>query len=264
MLANQMKEESLYAVAQSVGLEPSPDSTRLEDFSEPTFCALCSGTGWELISGNGVRPCGCRTQDHRAKLLKAARVTQRYAECTLQNYYPTKGNGSQLRAFNYAYRLVHEYPIVDRGLLFSGSVGVGKTHLAVAILHGLIEKGIPALFYEYGSLLKSIQASYNQSSHTTEMQILQPVFEAEVLVLDELGALKPTEWALDTIRLIIGTRYSEKKLTIITTNYRDCKNGSQDETLEDRIGLRLRSRLHQMCKTVEVEGGDYRKSFDLE
>jgi DNA replication protein DnaC len=90
----------------------------------------------------------------RKKLLEAARIPRRYGGCSLNNYQPAANNGSQLRAFNYAFRLAREYPLADRGLLFMGTCGVGKTHLSVAILRELIEKrGVPCLFYEFGSLL---------------------------------------------------------------------------------------------------------------
>lgn len=91
-------------------------------------CTTCFGTGMEVVPGKGARRCRCREQNHRARLLAAAHIPRRYRECTLQSYRPEKGNGSQLRAFNYAYRLVTEYPGVDRGLLFTGTVGVGKLH----------------------------------------------------------------------------------------------------------------------------------------
>src|SRR5918911_2664900 len=111
-----------------------------------------------------------RAQNSQAKLLEAARIPRRYDQCSLQNYYPAKGNGTQLRAFQYAWRLAREYPAVDRGLLLMGTVGVGKTHLTVAILRELIEKkGVPCLFYEFGTLLKEIQNSYNPISQTSEL-----------------------------------------------------------------------------------------------
>lgn len=196
------------------------------------------------------------------KLLADACIPKVYTESSLQTYQPSKGNLSQLRALNYAHNLVRDYPIVDRGILFMGSVGVGKTHLSVGILRGLIEKGISCRFYEYRSLLKEIQSSYNPNTNTTEMGILESLFEYEVIILDELGAARPTEWVQDTIGLIINSRYNEKKLTILTTNYLDRRETSMDETLEDRIGARLRSRLYQMCKTVEIDGDDYRRQLD--
>ena len=225
-------------------------------------CSFCYGSGMEVVPGKGARRCRCRNENRRIKLFEAANIPRRHCECSLESYKPAKGNGSQLLAFNYAFRLVREYPAVDRGLLFMGTCGVGKTHLSVAILRGLVEKGIPSLFYEFGSLLKAIQNSYNPISQTSELKVLAPVFEAEVLVLDELGASKPTDWVRDTMMQIINTRYNDRKLTIFTTNYLDGRRAERDETLEDRIGVRLRSRLFEMCKTVMIEGDDYRKIFD--
>ena len=194
--------------------------------------------------------------------MSAARIPLRYGACSLQNYEPARGNGSQLAAFNYAYQLVGEYPAVDRGLLLMGTVGVGKTHLSVAILRSLVEKKTPCLFYEFGALLKEIQSSYNPVSQTSELNVLAPVYEAEVLVLDELGAVKVTDWARETMMQVIGTRYNNRRLSNFTTNYTDARRHAAEETLEERIGVRLRSRLYEMCRTVMIEGDDYRRRFD--
>ena len=213
----------------------------------------------EVVAGKGARRCRCRAEERRTKLLEAARIPRRYERCSLANYQVAPGNGSQLQAFNYAFKLVDEYPAVDRGLLLTGPVGTGKTHLSVAVLRGLLEKGIPCLFYEFGALLKEIQNTFDPVSQASELKVLAPVYETEVLVLDELGASKPTDWVRDTMMQIIGTRYNERRLTIFTTNYGDARRQPEEETLEDRVGVRLRSRLYEMCKTVAVEGEDYRR-----
>ncbi|HEV2880807.1 MAG TPA: ATP-binding protein [Pyrinomonadaceae bacterium] len=240
------------------------DKAAAQSGESPSSCVYCYGSGMEVVAGKGARRCRCREQGGRTKMLEGARIPRRYDGCSLHNYFPAPNNGTQLKAFNYAFRLVREYPAVDRGLLFMGTVGVGKTHLSVAILRGLMEKGVPCLFYEFGSLLKEIQDSYNKISHTSELRLLAPVYQAEVLVLDELGASKPTDWVRDTMMQIIGTRYNDKKLTIFTTNYLDARRAATDETLEDRVGVRLRSRLFEMCKTVHIEGEDYRRRFDTQ
>ncbi|HEX8845121.1 MAG TPA: ATP-binding protein [Pyrinomonadaceae bacterium] len=248
--------------SESANNSPSPAAPAIRHDEAPSVCAFCYGTGMEVVPGKGARRCRCRIEDRRAKLMEGALIPRRYSGCSLQSYKPAKGNSSQLLAFNYAFRLVREYPDVDRGLLLMGACGVGKTHLSVAILRSLSEKGVPCLFYEFGALLKEIQNSYNAISQTSELKVLAPIFEAEVLVLDELGASKPTDWVRDTMMQIINTRYNDKKLTIFTTNYLDGRRSERDETLEDRIGVRLRSRLYEMCKTVLIEGEDYRKKFD--
>lgn len=104
----------------------------------------------EVVAGKGARRCQCRTREAQTKLLEAARIPRRYSECSLSTYHLASNNGSQLRAFNLAYRLVREYPTIDQGLLLTGPCGMGKTHLTVAIIRGLVERGVPCLFYEFG------------------------------------------------------------------------------------------------------------------
>src|SRR5438128_2194451 len=174
-MSNQASAQRLEIMPDSIeSIEPGQRFS--SPSPEPVTCSFCYGSGMEVVPGKGARRCRCRTQNTQARLLEAARIPRRYAECSLSNYQPAKNNGSQLRAFNYAYRLAREYPTVDRGLLFMGTCGIGKTHLSVAILHELIEKkGVSCLFYEFGSLLKEIQNSYDPVSQTSELTVLAPV-----------------------------------------------------------------------------------------
>jgi DNA replication protein DnaC len=183
-------------------------------------------------------------------------------------------------AYRAARRFVDSYPKEKNGLLLVGNSGVGKTHLAVGIAKALIrERGVECVFYDYAELLKQIQESYNPSVKVTELGLLRPVFETEVLVLDDLGSVRPTEWRWDTIRLMLNTRYNDNRTTIITTNFADepakklfdpdapgrsesfaaARAAARDDTLGDRIGERMRSRLHEMCLIVKMEGVDYRQ-----
>jgi DNA replication protein DnaC len=260
-MAAEGNPQRLFVVSDEAG-RATHQSLNGQARAKPNVCPLCSGSGWELVPDRGARACCCRNEEQRLRLIKAANLPRHYDGCTLSNYKPVMGNATQLRAFSYAYRLVEGYPGDDRGLLFMGSCGVGKTHLAVAVLRELLDKGVRCLFYDFGALLKAIQTSYNPNTHTSELEILAPVFEAEALVLDELGASKPTEWVLDTMLQIIRARYNDRKLTIFTSNYLDDRSGRESETLEDRIGVRLRSRLYEMCQTVVIDGEDYRKRFD--
>ena len=236
-------------------------------------CPKCQGTGWKNVDTGAERRvtrCDCRMQARTQALLNAARIPKRYEHCELSNFDfdgPCRGLATARLA---ACKFVEEYPVDKTGLLLIGSIGVGKTHLAVGIIRELIlGKGIPCLFYDYRELLKQIQNSYNSSVQATELDVLRPVFETEVLVLDELGAVKPTEWVWDTVSLILNTRYNDNRTTIITTNFDDRpasavagpRGATREETLGDRIGERMRSRLHEMCRIVRMEGQDFRQTL---
>src|SRR5499425_577651 len=234
-------------------------------------CAVCGGTGWKLAgSERRVTRCECRLKSRGEALLAFARIPKRYEHCELSNFEFDGPHRHLASARMAACKFVEEYPLDNTGLLLIGSIGVGKTHLAVGIMKELIvSKGIPCLFYDYRELLKQIQNSYNDSVKATELEVLRPVFETEVLVLDELGAVKPTEWVWDTVSLILNTRYNDNRTTIITTNFDDRPAGAvagprgaaREETLGDRIGERMRSRLHEMCRIIKMEGEDFRQTI---
>ena len=242
-------------------------------------CPICGGVGLvRVVSETGLwvsRACECQQTEREERRLAAAHIPERYRHCTLDSFETsfTGANRALSEALMTAREFVDGYPAytAGRGILFVGSIGVGKTHLATGILQRLArERGVRGLFCDYRELLKKIQNSYNPQVSTTELDLLKPVFEADVLVLDDLGAQKPNEWSWDIVALILNTRYNDKLSTIITTNYPDLPAGGGDltdaqraarePTLGDRIGDRMRSRLAEMCVRVQVTGNDFRQS----
>jgi DNA replication protein DnaC len=211
----------------------------------PSSCPVCDGTGWKQITVPGkasrMTRCDCRISARNDQLLEKAAVPARYRKCTLENFNIEMHeiSISVKNAHRDAQRFVQEYPLEKQGMLLIGSIGVGKTHLAVGMIHSLIkDKGIPCLFCDYRELLKEIQNSYNPAVQATELEILRPVLEIEVLLLDELGAVKSSEWVWDTVSYILNSRYNEQKTTIITTNFPDAPSaGSQRE--KSRIDRKL-------------------------
>jgi DNA replication protein DnaC len=246
-------------------------------------CPLCEGTGWKTLPANSSAPrdrrvtrCDCQLRTRAGAMLAAARIPKRYEHCELASYTADFPGAHPSLAFAHlsASRFAQEYdPRDGMGLLIIGKIGTGKTHLAVGITKDLVNRGVPCLFYDYRELLKEIQNSYNATVQTTELDVLRPVFETDVLVLDELGAVKPTEWVWDTVSLILNTRYNNNRTTIITTNFEDqpaagasgsispARAATRAETLGDRIGERMRSRLHEMCRVIKMDGEDFRQKF---
>ncbi len=258
MPGENTKTSNLRAVPK---IGSSAEQASVDDRPVEKACPKCYGSGMEVVPGLGARICECRQRDAHSLRLAKARIPRRYEKCHF-NSYQLAANDSQRRARDACFEFANKYPAVDHGILLTGPVGVGKTHLAVSIIKGLTERGFPCLFYEFGSLLKEIQDSYNPNTRNSELGILAPVLSTDVLVLDELGSSKPTDWVHDTMYHIINTRYNDRKFTIFTTNYPDERPGDGRETLEDRIGVRTRSRLFEMCRTIRLDGDDFRRNFD--
>lgn len=241
---------------------------------EPQSCLKCGGTGWKDVVSEGERRvtrCDCFLRTQAKHLRTVSEIPARYVDCEFSNY-EAGGNDGLATAKIKIETWASQYPLDRGGLLLVGPSGVGKTHLSVAALKQLTEKGVHCLFCDYRELLKKIQNSYNPSVQTTELDLLRPVFETEVVLLDDLGAVKPSEWVWDTVSLILNARYNEKLTTIITSNFLDGasaaaeridapRRASREETLGDRIGERMRSRLFEMCRLVLVNGKDYRQKF---
>ena len=246
------------------------------------ICPICEGTGWKSIESGKERRvtrCDCTQRPRNERLLAQARIPKRYEHCELSNFEFEGPHKSLLPARMAAYKFIEGYPLDKTGLLLIGRAGVGKTHLAVGIIKELIaSKGISCIFYDHRELLKEIQNSYDRSVEVTEMDVLVPVLTTEVLVFDDLGSNKASEWAGETISHILNTRYNENRTTIITTNFENLpaaaalppgeaidrfkiRAASREETLGDRIGERMRSRLHEMCRIVKLDGEDFRQKY---
>jgi DNA replication protein DnaC len=281
-------------------------------------CPVCQGSGWKVVerttagakalaadrSGSAAGepkmvwavPCDCTTADRAGHVLGRARVPERYRHCDFENYETDNEienvSREQLAAWNRSLtqaklivrRFAQEFSPVremqsENGLLLMGPCGAGKTHLAVAALKDIVQRGHSGLFYDYRELLKEIQDSYNAESQATEMGVLEPVLQAEILVLDDVGSSKPSLWALETVGHVLNTRYNEKRVTLLTTNFLDsdtAANGAApgpsprvvgmraptiEDSLTERVGKRIRSRLYEMCRTVEIFAPDYRKEI---
>jgi len=275
-------------------------------------CPQCGGTGWKIVerpdqpagatpfaqpqTKSGASsgepklvwavPCECTLEDRASSIFIKARIPERYRHCDFENFDTDlqydHASPSEVASWNRSLEqsrvivqgFARDFPAgTEHGLLLMGPCGVGKTHLAVAAVQQIMRRGHTCLFYDYRELLKEIQNSYNAESQSTEMSVLEPVLNADVLLLDDLGASKPSLWALETLGHILNSRYNDKRVTLATTNFLDGdasprsarssapRPSAVEDTLADRVGARIRSRLYEMCRTVEMVAPDYRKEI---
>ena len=146
-----------------------------------------------------------------------------------------------------------------------GPSGLGKTHLAIGTISELtLSHGVRCIFKDFFNLLSELRQAYSEG--TPENEIIRPLVDTEVLVIDELGKGKSNEWELNILDQLISRRYNASKKTLITTNYVShdiaVKTEAGKEILELRVGERIASRLYEMCQFLYLEGKDYRKTLN--
>ncbi len=245
-------------------------------------CPECGGRGQIFIEDeNGIssmRECACAGLMQRLKKVGEAGIPGKFTGAQFETYHPM--DASQKLALRIARDFVEDYGSSAQGLLFMGKPGLGKTHLAVSVIKMLIlEKGEDCKFVDFFQLLSDIRYGYSQN--LSEQAIINPYVAAPVLVIDELAKGRNTEWELTMLDQIISSRYNAAdKITLLTTNYSDqpavtkkkgkgdthveigASNGRKpfagEETLQERVGERIYSRLVEMCRLVKLNGDDYR------
>jgi len=229
-------------------------------------CNICQDSGWVLLQVGEreiARPCQCRRNEIRLLKVNHANIPLRFVGTELKSYFPDKENPSQAKAKKLSAKFIADYPAVSNGLLFHGATGVGKTRLLCSIGNELIKaKGCEVIYIDWNDLAREMKSGEDAASRdfATISQLIQRLARVELLLFDELGASRPSPWVEDNIYYLINRRYNDNLVTLFASNFFDSKIGSE-ETLSERIGLRIRSRLFEMAGSVEIRGADYRHKY---
>lgn len=242
-------------------------------------CRKCDETGYVFKTDEQGRehavPCECKRLDRKISLFNNARIPCQFYDATFDNFN-VEADPSLEEALRTASFLYRQYKNGNwKGLLFMGGVGVGKTRLVSTILRDFtLNHGIPGIFKEFSALLSEIRAGYDQG--LSESRVLEKINNVEILVIDELGKGRKSDWEINILDSIISNRYNMRRTTIFTTNYTDKKSTTlsepvlmkgekgemkekqKRETLEQRVYSRIYSRLKGMCDFVEMKGPDHR------
>ena len=224
-------------------------------------CPECNGTGLIIDASTLPRKaavCSCRHLNRRVELFNRAGLPARMHSKTLDLF--EERSPAQARTKTFIRRFTEDYAPGNRGFLLWGKPGTGKTHLVCSMSrHFLLEMGWSVKFIDFFQLLSDLKSGF--SDGRSEAELISPLVAPDVLIIDELGKGRATEWEISILDQLVSRRYNAGKTVIATTNYDPMKATGEDRMpgLLSRIDERIYPRLCELCEFIEIQGDDYRR-----
>ena len=191
------------------------------------------------------------------RIWERSNIGDYFKQCTFDNYDEKTGFGAYKHLCeDYAYTFDTDTSL---GLVLHGSLGVGKTHLVTAIGNHLVyEDGVSCYFAPVASLMRDIQKRFGKKSEDDKFDPEYLCKTVDLLILDDIGRQKNSEWAEQILFDIIDTRYRQKKPILITTNL-----NPEGYSFQENIGDAAASRIMNMCDFYRMNGEDYRVTHKM-
>lgn len=186
------------------------------------------------------------------KLFSISNLGERFSKSTFELFLDR--NGSET-AYKVAVKYVKNFKEWNgESLLLWGEPGNGKTHLAAAIVNELSKKGYIVVFQSVPELLQRVRSTFNSENKENETQIMRALLECDLLILDDIGAEKTTEWVEEKLFNIIDGRYRKELPTLYTSNL-------EPKELKNQVGKRSYDRMVETSLTVKNEAASYRREI---